>query len=149
MFTIMNYQFNKVRRAHLFFIVAACISYVISSGFVHAGQSEMPGAVLFRNVRVFDGKNDHLQNEVDVLVVGNVIKEISHGELEAPEEAMVINGDGRVLMPRPIGNTKRASKQKWGIAGPKFEDCGNAIFSNLTVFGGHGQWPNLGRHSRI
>ncbi len=53
--------------------------------------------VLFRNVRVFDGKSANLSAPTSVLVSGNKIARIS-GNLEAPG-VEVIDGQGRTLMP--------------------------------------------------
>lgn len=62
--------------------------------------------VLFENVRVFDGVNDQLSNPTNVLVVGNVIQRISSTAIAEPAEgaALVINGEGRTLMPGLIDN---------------------------------------------
>lgn len=54
--------------------------------------------VLFRGVRVFDGKADALTDAVDVLVEGNRIAKISKEPLPAGG-ATVIDGKGRTLMP--------------------------------------------------
>jgi imidazolonepropionase-like amidohydrolase len=54
--------------------------------------------VLFTNVNIFDGKNDALAMSRDVLVEGNLIKQIGQG-LKANEKATVIDGGGRTLMP--------------------------------------------------
>jgi len=54
--------------------------------------------VLFTNVNIFDGKNDALAMGRDVLVEGNLIKQIGQG-LKANEKAIVIDGGGRTLMP--------------------------------------------------
>lgn len=55
-------------------------------------------AVLFKNVKVFDGKSDELSAATAVLVVGNKIAKIGGG-VAAPEKALVIDGGGRTLMP--------------------------------------------------
>lgn len=55
-------------------------------------------AVLFKNVKVFDGKADELSLATSVLVVGNKISKIGGG-VTAPEKALVIDGGGRTLMP--------------------------------------------------
>ncbi len=63
-------------------------------------EGEAPGAVLFQNVRVFDGTSDHLDDGVSVLVVGNSIAEIGGGgDFDVPEDVLIIEGGGRVLMP--------------------------------------------------
>lgn len=69
-------------------------------------QETPPMGVLFENVRVFDGVNDQLSNPTNVLVVGNVIQRISSTAIAEPAEgaALVINGEGRTLMPGLIDN---------------------------------------------
>ncbi len=57
-----------------------------------------PQAVLFRNVRVFDGVSGSVSVAQDVLVRGNRIERIAAGLADAPG-AQVIDGAGRVLMP--------------------------------------------------
>jgi imidazolonepropionase-like amidohydrolase len=57
-----------------------------------------PGAILFRNVKVFDGKSDKLTASTSVLVIGNKIAKID-GNIVAPEKVTVIDGGGRTLMP--------------------------------------------------
>jgi imidazolonepropionase-like amidohydrolase len=54
--------------------------------------------VLFTNVNIFDGKMNTLAMGKDVLVEGNLIKQIGQG-LKANEKATVIDGKGRTLMP--------------------------------------------------
>ena len=61
-------------------------------------DAKQPGATLFRNVKVFDGKSDKLTANTSVLVVGNKIAKIG-GDIAAPEKVTVIDGAGRTLMP--------------------------------------------------
>lgn len=56
------------------------------------------GAVMFENVKVFDGKSPQLTENTSVLVVGNRIAKIG-AALSVPDNAIVINGKGRTLMP--------------------------------------------------
>ena len=65
-----------------------------------------PSAVLFEQVRVFDGKSDRLSAPVNVLVVGNKIQSISAAPIAAPAGATLtrIAGSGRTLMPGLIDN---------------------------------------------
>lgn len=55
-------------------------------------------AVLFKGVKVFDGKSDNLTAETSVLVVGNKITKIG-GDIKAPENAVVIDAKGRTMTP--------------------------------------------------
>src|SRR5262249_57046360 len=61
-------------------------------------DAKQPGAILFKNVKVFDGKSDKFTASTSVLVVGNKIEKIA-GDIVAPEKATVIDGGGRTLMP--------------------------------------------------
>jgi imidazolonepropionase-like amidohydrolase len=65
-------------------------------GFPVAAQTP-PTEVLFRDVRVFDGKSATLSAPTDVLVRGNLIAAI--GRPVAAPNAQVIDGQGRTLMP--------------------------------------------------
>jgi imidazolonepropionase-like amidohydrolase len=60
--------------------------------------ADQPAATLFKNVKVFDGKSTRLSENTSVLVVGNKINEVGD-DVAAPEEATVIDGNGRTLMP--------------------------------------------------
>lgn len=60
-------------------------------------QAAEPAMTLFKNVRVFNGTDPKLL-DVDVLVVDNLIKEVSATEIQA-DGATIIDGGGRTLMP--------------------------------------------------
>lgn len=66
-----------------------------------AAQGAQPTAVLFENVRIFDGSSEQLSPPSNVLVAGNTIRSISAQPIEPPADAQVtkIDGGGRVLMP--------------------------------------------------
>ena len=78
----------SVRKA----LVAACA--VLASTMPTAA---LAGDVLFRNVRVFDGKSASLSAPTSVLVSGNKIARVG-ANAEAPG-AQVIDGQGKTLMP--------------------------------------------------
>jgi len=61
-------------------------------------DARQPSAVAFRDVKVFDGKSDKRIERTTVLVVGNRIEKIG-GAIAIPENATVIDGGGRTLMP--------------------------------------------------
>jgi imidazolonepropionase-like amidohydrolase len=70
-----------------------------------AGQNSRPAAVLFENVRIFDGTSEQLSAPTNVLVVGNTIQTIDTRPLPPAGAGTVrINGEGRVLMPGLIDN---------------------------------------------
>jgi hypothetical protein len=52
-------------------------------------QSNQPAAVIFENVRIFDGTSDKLSAPSNVLVVGNVIKTISTAPIADPPATSV------------------------------------------------------------
>jgi imidazolonepropionase-like amidohydrolase len=58
-------------------------------------------AVLFQNVRIFDGKSEKLTGPSNVLVRGNIIERVSSDTIQSPADAnvTVIDGGGRTLMP--------------------------------------------------
>jgi len=62
------------------------------------GDPGQPTAVVFKNVKVFDGKSNKLTGSTTVLVVGNRIGKIG-GALAVPAGATVVDGAGRTLMP--------------------------------------------------
>ncbi|WP_378949805.1 amidohydrolase family protein [Mesorhizobium sp. ANAO-SY3R2] len=86
------------------------------------------GAVLFENVRIFDGKASTLSPASNVLVKGNVIERISATPIEA-EGAEVISGGGRVLMPGLIDAHWHAML----IASTPAEAMGDVGFANLAA----------------
>jgi imidazolonepropionase-like amidohydrolase len=61
-------------------------------------DAKRPNAILFKNVKVFDGKSDKVTGQTSVLVVGNKIDKIG-GDIAAPEKATLIDAGGRMLMP--------------------------------------------------
>ncbi len=73
---------------------------------IAGAQEPPPMSVLFENVRIFDGVNDRLSDPANVLVAGNVIRRISSTTTADPAESavLVIQGEGRTLMPGLIDN---------------------------------------------
>src|SRR5215468_10578003 len=69
--------------------------------FAAPAQDSHPGAVLFEDVRVFDGKSAGLSGPTNVLVRGNKIEKISTAPtpLDPTSNTRIINGGGRTLMP--------------------------------------------------
>lgn len=64
-----------------------------------AQEEEPKPKILFTNVNVFDGKNEKLIKNANVLVEGNLIKTVSTGTIEPKGATNVIDGGGRTLMP--------------------------------------------------
>jgi imidazolonepropionase-like amidohydrolase len=68
--------------------------------------AQPPPAVLFEDVRIFDGTTARLSAPSNVLVVGNVIQSISAQAIAPPAGSplTLIHGGGRTLMPGLIDN---------------------------------------------
>lgn len=66
---------------------------------VGMSASALAEQVLFKNVNVFNGVDNKLINNQNVLVENNLIKSISSESLETEEGAVVIDGKGKTLMP--------------------------------------------------
>jgi imidazolonepropionase-like amidohydrolase len=77
--------------------------FVVASGRGVGQENTAPGktAVLFKNARIFDGK-ELLDGTRDLLVVNNTIAQLSKSPITAPDGATVLDADGRVLMPGMI-----------------------------------------------
>jgi imidazolonepropionase-like amidohydrolase len=70
--------------------------------------------ILFREVRVFDGKSAALIENVDVLIVNNIIDSIGP-DIEVVTDTTVIDGSGRTLMPGLIDNHVHLMLQGSGV----------------------------------
>ena len=77
------------RLLQLFFIV-----FLLFTQTVFAAGSN----ILFTNVNIFDGTNEKLVLEQDVLIEGNLVSKIGK-DLEAGKDTTVIDGTGKTLMP--------------------------------------------------
>jgi imidazolonepropionase-like amidohydrolase len=84
------------------------IAFMLSIGLmmssVQAAEEMAPAQVLFNNVNIFNGTENKLYEGMNVLVEGNVIKSISSNTIKANDQATVIDGAGRTLMPGLIDN---------------------------------------------
>jgi imidazolonepropionase-like amidohydrolase len=67
-----------------------------------AQEKELP-QVLFKNVNIFNGTENKLYENHQVLIEGNLIKKISSEPISA-DKAEIIDGGGRTLMPGLIDN---------------------------------------------
>jgi len=94
---------------------------------------------LFTNVQVFDGVNEKLIKNANVLVEGNLIKQVSTSAISA-EGATVIDGKGRTLMPGLID-------AHWHVmfSEPTFPELLNSDISWLTLLGARGAHDTLMR----
>jgi imidazolonepropionase-like amidohydrolase len=65
-----------------------------------AVRAQQAGAMLFENVRIFDGKSDALSGPTNVLIKANKIEKISAAPITVDAaQTAGISGGGRVLMP--------------------------------------------------
>jgi imidazolonepropionase-like amidohydrolase len=89
------------------------LSVVLLTWLGQAVLAQTPGsarpassAVLFQNVRIFDGKSATLSTASNVLVIGNTIERISASPIAADQNAniQIVAGGGRTLMPGLIDN---------------------------------------------
>jgi len=81
--------------------VAASLFWLVQAA---AQDEKSKPQVLFTNVNVFDGRSDTLAEGMSVLVEGNLIKKIAKGDIGARNNATIIDGGGRTLMPGLIDN---------------------------------------------
>jgi imidazolonepropionase-like amidohydrolase len=87
-------------------LISVVVVTAVALAAVALAQGPASSAVVFENVRIFDGKSDRLSGPSHVLVVGNVIKTISNAPIADPAGTTVqrIPGNGRTLMPGLIDN---------------------------------------------
>lgn len=80
-------------------LIAGCVAGTLAN--TAQAQQTPQSAVLFQNVRIFDGKSSALTPASNVLVVGGTIKTISTAPINNPPDVTVtrIQGGGRTLMP--------------------------------------------------
>lgn len=64
-----------------------------------AQQPPTGTSTLFTNVLIFDGVGDTLSEPSNVLVTGNLIERISTSNIDVDADAIVVNGEGRTLIP--------------------------------------------------
>lgn len=80
-------------------LTSIAIGALVLSSAIATAQDQTPdGPILFTNVDVFDGVNETLMQDVNVVVTGNKITKISSEDL-AVAGGQVIDGGGRTLMP--------------------------------------------------
>src|SRR5262245_47123413 len=72
---------------------------ISNHGLPQSPQPAPPATVLFRNVRIFDGKVGTLSVSSNLLVRGNKIERVSTSPITVDSSATIIDGGGRTLMP--------------------------------------------------
>jgi len=80
--------------------IVLTLAAVSFSAFVSAQEPEQgqPSSVLIQNVKIYDGLKPRLISGQDVLVEGNLIKDVG-SNLDIPRNTTVIDGGGRTLTP--------------------------------------------------
>jgi imidazolonepropionase-like amidohydrolase len=82
-------------------VLIGAAAVLTGAGLPALAQTPRRSAVLFENVRIFDGVSDLLSAPAFVLVEGNVIRSISSAPIPVPagDGVTVVAGGGRTLMP--------------------------------------------------
>lgn len=95
-------------------------------------QATPPAMTVFRNVRIFDGKNGQLSGPSYVVVRGHKIERISSTPLptDIGADAVVIDGGGRTLMPGLIDNHWHTILARPTAASAMVSDAG---YTNLVA----------------
>jgi len=119
----------------------------------NSAETKPPPQVLFTNVNVFDGTGDTLAMGMSVLVEGNLIKQIGKG-VKGRDDAKIINGGGRTLMPGLIdshvhfnavvaGGLAGVEKARWDQIGALAAHCAREWFMDgFTTVRGMGGMGN-------
>jgi imidazolonepropionase-like amidohydrolase len=92
---------------------------------------DKPPQILFKNVNIFNGTDDKLYKNHQVLVEGNLIRAISASAIEIRDDTTVIDGGGRTLMPGFIEN--HAHLMLPGPSLPAME--ANSTWEDLAIHG--------------
>ena len=129
-------------------LIVLASSLLLLAPFQALGQDDAPSQILFNNVRIFDGKSETLTSG-NVLVEGNLIKQISSGPIRATGTT-VIDGGGRTLMPGLIEG--HGHLQMNGSSLPDFENNLNwealavrsAANARLSLMSGFTSWRDAG-----
>ncbi len=83
-------------------MMASAVALTTSAAFAQEAAVDIPPVTLFKNVMVFDGVNDGLQ-DVDVLVVKNMIHKIAEDIPEAGKWEVEVKTGGAKRLPDPVG----------------------------------------------
>ncbi|HKD71091.1 MAG TPA: amidohydrolase family protein, partial [Candidatus Acidoferrum sp.] len=97
----VEFERGEYRKLRFTRLLGALVIFLCATVEATHSQSNHPAAVIFENVRIFNGTSDRLSAPSNVLVVDNVIKAISTAPIVDPPATSVtrIQGVGRTLMP--------------------------------------------------
>ena len=90
-----------MKARNIFVYIALAVIFTLPAATQRVTAPPPPAVTLFRNVRIFDGKNAQLSARSFVLVRGNRIEKISATPIPTDRRAdtVIIDGAGRTLMP--------------------------------------------------
>jgi len=80
-------------------LVSALVMVASFCTFAEDKKEVLPTQTLFTNVHVWDGTSDGLTKRINVLIENNLIKKVRAKREDAHDKAVVIDGNGKVLMP--------------------------------------------------
>jgi imidazolonepropionase-like amidohydrolase len=100
--------------------------------FANDEAQPLPMQILFKNVNIFDGKSDTLAMGQNVLVEGNLIKQIGPN-LSATPETEIIDGDGRTLLPGFIDNHVHLVLTGANLSAIESMDWGQIAYASVPV----------------
>ena len=96
-------------------LVPLVVVATLAFGLPAVAQEDAPAQVLITNVSVWDGTSDAAQPAMDVLIEGNLIKEV--GANLSAGSAKVIDGGGGTLMPGLIDMHSHLAIQEGMLTG--------------------------------
>lgn len=79
-------------------LILKAVQLVLAIAVLSVVQAEEVEQLLITNVDVYDGKSDRLSIDTDVLVEGDLIKQVAK-DIDAPPGATVIDGQGFTVVP--------------------------------------------------
>jgi len=110
-----RFKSRKARTNKLIGAAAGMLLGMLSSLPALAADKAPVAKTLFTNVSVFDGEHEKLMENANVLVEGNLIKQVSAKPISA-DGATVIDGKGRTLMPGLIDSHWHTMFNFWPIS---------------------------------
>ena len=132
-----NSATSTIRMNTFIGVVTGVLLGMLSSLPAYAAEKTPVAKTLFTNVNVFDGVNEKLINNANVLVEGNLIKQVSTEAIKV-EGATVIDGKGRTLMPGLIDAHWHTMMSE-----PVFAELLNSDVEWLTLLGARGAHDTL------
>lgn len=94
----VSHRLEEFTRRHFLAGTGAMFFSSLAAPSVFAQPSKQNSKILFRQARLFDGKSGSLR-DAQILIEGNTITSVDASNASPPSDALVVNCDGRVLMP--------------------------------------------------